>query len=101
MSNLRITEFLGIGGGNQSDVQAVAGPPVAEQIVAIGAVTGQSAAFNAKTRIIRVHAEAVCAVYVGSQNPIATAGTSARFTAGQTEYYSVAAGDKLAVIQDT
>lgn len=101
MANVRITEFSGIGGGRNDDVQAVAGPPTAEQVVAIGVGSVPSNAFNAATTVIRVHAEGVCAVFVGSTTPVATAGVSARFLAGQTEYFRVVAGDKIAVIGDT
>jgi hypothetical protein len=101
MANLRITGFSGLGGGRNDDVQAVAGPPTEEQIVAIGGASAPSAAFAANTTIVRLHAEAICAVYVGGQNPTATAGQSARMLAGQTEYFRVVAGDKLAVIADT
>jgi hypothetical protein len=77
--------------------QAVKTPPVTSQKVAIGVSSAQSAAFNALTVLIRVHAEAVCSVQIGGTNPTATT-TSARFAAGQTEYFLVAPGDKLAVI---
>lgn len=101
MANLRITEFPGLGNSNQTDVQAVATPPTAEQPPLLIGAAIQSAAFKSLTKIIRVHAEAICAVLVGGVNPVATAGTSARFIAGQTEYFTVAPGDKLSVILDT
>lgn len=101
MANLRITEFPGVGNGNQSDVQAAIGPPTAEQVVAIGGSTTPSAAFNKNTTVVRLHAEAICAVLIGGTAPVATAGVSARFIAGQTEYFRVISGDKLAVITDT
>ncbi len=72
-------------------------PPVAVQTVAIGGSSAQSAAFNARTVIIRVHADAICSILIGGTNPTATA-TNARFIAGQTEYFLVTPGDKLAVI---
>lgn len=102
MANLRITEFGGIG-TQDSDavVQAAAGPPTAEQTVAIGGASAASSAFNANTTLVRLHAEAICAVFVGSTTPKATAGTSARMIAGQTEYFRVLPGDKVAVITDT
>ena len=103
MSNLRITEFAGLGSSASGDgpVQAVSSPPTAQQVVAIGATSTASAAFNASTTIIRVQPEAVCAIYVGTSAPIATTGLSARLAAGQTEYFRVDPGSKLAVIQDT
>lgn len=57
----------------------------------------QSAAFIYQAALIRVQCDAICHVEVGGTNPTATL-TSARLTAGQTEYFLVVAGDKLAVI---
>jgi hypothetical protein len=74
-------------------------PPLAEQTVAIGAGSVQSAAFNAGTQMIRVHTDAVCSIAIGT-NPTASA-TTRRLAANQTEYYGVMAGQKLAVIQNT
>lgn len=74
-------------------------PPLAEQTVAIGGGSTQSAAFNAKTQIIRVHTDAICSIAIGA-NPTATANT-ARLAANATEYFKVAPGDKIAVITNT
>jgi hypothetical protein len=100
MANVRVTEYTGLGSDPNGSVQAVAGPATKEQIVAIG-VLALSAGFNAATTIIRVHAEAICAIAVGGTAPVATTGTSARMIAGQTEYFRVVPGDKIAVITDT
>lgn len=81
----------------QGVVQA---PAVAEQTVAIGGASAQSAAFNAATKIIRVHTDAICSIKVGGTNPTATA-TTMRMAAGQVEYFGVAPGDKIAVITNT
>jgi hypothetical protein len=77
--------------------QAAQTPELTHQIVAIGGSSVQSAAFSANTTLIRVHTDAICSVQIGGTNPTATA-TSARFIAGQTEYFIVHPGDKLAVI---
>lgn len=77
--------------------QAVKTPPTASQTVAIGGSSTRSAAFNAATVIIRIQADAICSVEIGGTAPTATT-TSARLAAGQTEYFLVQAGDKLAVI---
>lgn len=76
-------------------------PPTAEQTVAIGAGSAASAAFNAGTAIVRIHADAICSVAFGTA-PTATA-TSMRLAAGQTEYFTVAPGSafKVAVITNT
>jgi len=80
--------------------QAAVAPGLAKQTVAIGGSSTQSAAFGANTRLIRVHADSICSIEIGGTNPTATT-TSARFVAGQTEYFLVNAGDKLAVITNT
>jgi len=74
-------------------------PAITEQVVAIGGTSTQSNAFNALTRLIRVHTDAICSIAISS-NPTATANTS-RMAAGQTEYFEVNAGDKIAVITNT
>lgn len=74
-------------------------PPLAEQQVAIDAVSAASAAFNASTAYIRVHADQICSIAVGSA-PTAAA-TNMRLVAGQTEYFGVTAGHKIAAITNT
>ncbi len=59
----------------------------------------QSVAFNAATRFIRVHTDAICSIAYGS-NPTATTGNM-RLAAGQTEYFAVKGGDMLAVVSNT
>ena len=98
MANLRITEYPGLFPGQ---AQIVATPATAQQAVAIGAVSVASAALNSGTSIVRLHAEAICAVAVGGAAPVANATNSARLIAGQTEYFAVKPGDKIAVIQST
>ena len=75
-----------------------ADPPIAEQTVAIGAGSVQSAAFNAGCNLIRLHTDVTCSVAVGP-NPTASA-TNRRMAAGQTEYFGARPGDKVAVIQN-
>lgn len=75
-------------------------PPIAEQTpVAIGASSTQSAAFNDRTRFVRLHCDAPCRVAFGV-NPTAGA-NSKRMAAGQTEFFGVRPGQKVAVIQTT
>jgi len=102
MATVYITEFSAQAQDLRGfHIQAPAQPPVAEQTVAIGAGSVQSAALNDKTTIIRVHADAVCSIAVGV-NPTATA-VKARMAAGQTEYFAVPrqSGFKVAVITNT
>lgn len=77
--------------------QAAWTPAVANQTVAIGGASTQSAAFQWNTALIRVHADIACHVVIGGANPVATA-SSMRMIAGQTEYFLVVPGDLLAVI---
>lgn len=58
-----------------------------------------SAAFAATTRFVRIHSDSVCSIKFGP-NPTATT-SSKRMAAGQTEYYYVKPGDKVAAILNT
>ena len=82
-----------------SPLPVVAVPPVASQTVTISGASVQSSAFNANTKLICVHTDAICSVAFGS-NPTATA-NSRRLAANSTEYFEVLAGDKSAVITNT
>lgn len=75
-------------------------PPIAQQTVAIGAET-DSNAFNASTRFIRVHADAICSIAVGLTPTAST--TTLRMSADSTEYFGVPlnSGYKLSVITNT
>ena len=76
-------------------------PPVANQTVVIGAGSVQSSAVNALTSFIRVHADAICSIEIGT-NPTATTSTR-RLAANTTEYFAVPMGQayKVAVITNT
>jgi hypothetical protein len=74
-------------------------PSIAEQSVAIGGTSAASAAFNAKTKFVRVHTDAICSIAFGV-SPTAVA-TAKRMAAGQTEFFGVRPGDKVAVITNT
>lgn len=100
MSTLYISEYAGDMAMLNGQLMGVASEPaIAEQTVAIGGSSTQSAAFNAQTKYVRLHADATCSRKFGS-NPTATA-TSPRMAAGQTAYYGVNPGDKVAVITNT
>jgi hypothetical protein len=99
---LYITEFKGAP-PNSVYYQAATPPALANQAVNITPNSSvQSAAFNSATGLIRVQcaatSPAVCNVQIGGTNPTA-GGTSMRMLDGQTEYFVVKAGDKLAVYQ--
>lgn len=107
MATLYITEFQALGQaglptngyGPNGPTQAAQQPPTAEQTVAIGGVSVASAAFNAATTLVRLHTDAICSIEFGAA-PTATA-TTARMAAGQTEYFGVLPGMKVAVITNT
>lgn len=100
MANLNITEYSGIlAYWTTASAQMVVQPSVTVQNVAIAGASAQSAAFNANTNIIRINTDAICAVLVGSSPTALTSST--RLVVGQTEYFGVKAGDKIAVIATT
>lgn len=67
--------------------------------VAIGAGSLQSAPFAKSTRFIRLMADAVCSIAIGS-NPTATANNQ-RLAANVPEWRGVKPGDVVAVITNT
>lgn len=71
-------------------------PRIAAHSVAIGGASQQSAAFGERAKFVRLFCDVACSVEFGS-NPTATA-TTCPMAAGQTEYFGVAAGTKVAVI---
>jgi hypothetical protein len=79
--------------------QAPQAPPISEQTVAIGGSPTQSTQFPAGTQTIRVHTDSICSIAVGN-SPTATT-SNMRMIAGQTEYFVVNPGDKIAVITNT
>lgn len=101
MAVLYITEYAELGIGPAGRVgQMPMEPPLAEQTLAIGAVVS-SAAFNTKTRFVRLHCDAICSIEFGT-TPTATT-TTARMPANQTEYHAVPPGQafKVSVILNT
>lgn len=73
---------------------------VTQTPVAIGGGSLQSAAFNAETIYVRLHADTPCNVLFGT-NPTAIVDVSQKFAADQTEFKAVIKGDKVAVIAAT
>ena len=101
MAVLYIAEYdkMGIIRGQQTAIALE--PPVAEQTVSIAGSSAQSSAFNAATRYVRLHTDAICSVLFGT-DPTATAAKK-RMAANQTEYFAVPAGGthKVAVITNS
>ena len=74
-------------------------PAIAVQDVSLGAGSTQSSAFNDRTKLIRVNCDAAFRMAIGP-DPTASA-TTARISAGATEFFGVRPGDKIAVIQSS
>lgn len=98
MANLYITEF----GGLQADpyspgMPCPVLPSLANQAIAIGGASLQSAAVGPMTRLVRVLADSNCFMASGT-NPTAT--TQTPLVAGVPEYFQIPAGQsyKLAVV---
>jgi hypothetical protein len=86
-------------GGAPHGSQAPPEPSIAEQNIAIGAGSVQSAPFSGGTKMIRVHVDAVCSIAIGP-NPTA-APSAKRLAANQIEFFIVQPGHRLAVISNT
>lgn len=93
-----ISEYVEMAQGAQGQLKMIAKEPalVDQAPVDFTAGTTQSAAFNVKTKWIRVHVDSACHMLVGS-NPSATTSVK-RLAAGQTEYFEVDGGAKAAFV---
>ena len=93
-----ISEFAALANVDGCNIAMM--PPLAQQTVAIGA-EADSSAFNASTRFIRVHVDAVCSIAIGL-TPTATT-SMLRMSADSTEYFAVPlnAGYKISVITNS
>ena len=101
MAVLYITEFADITSFMQGGklFQMPQQPPVVEQAIATSGSSASSAAFNSKTRYVRLHndsSSAVCFLF-GTGTVTAVAGTNARLSAGTTEYHAVPVGQSYKV----
>jgi hypothetical protein len=103
MATLYITEYARQGRDLSGYVQqgTPEAPPTAEQTVAIGVGSVQSAVLNASTTLVVLTADAVCSVAFGA-NPTATA-AKRRIPANVPVSIAVApnSGLKIAVITNT
>ena len=101
MAVLYITEYAGMAHAwaGAEQIAAAQEPRIADQTVAIGGGSLQSAAFNGATRVVRLHTDAICSIAFGA-NPTATADNK-RMAANTTEYLGVVPGQKVAVITNS
>lgn len=100
MAKLYISEYadLASGVGSGGTAQIVSEPPVATQVVNFSGGATSSAAFNARTRIILYHTDAICSVrFDGS----AATTSNMRMAAGAERYCGVTPGKTLSVISNT
>lgn len=88
MASLYISEYANM--PQQSGVLFQCGeePVLANQKIAIGATT-TSSQFNANTRFVRLHCDAICSVKFGAVATVTAAATDARLAANQTEFFGV------------
>ena len=100
MATLYVTEFSDVNIAQGNIAQVVEQPVVAEQTVTYTTST-QSTAFNARTKYVRIHTDAICSILFGT-NPTATT-SKMRMVAGQTEYFAVPVGAsyKVAAVTNT
>lgn len=99
MATLYIAEFQYLAGSSLPGLLAGREPVNAEQTVAIGVGSVQSAALSGGTRFVRLCADAACSYAIGA-NPTADA-TKRRLPANVIEWVEVLAAEKIAVITNT
>lgn len=97
MASLYISEFER---PRNQWVQNANAPPIAEQKLAIGAAV-TSSAFQATTRQIRVHCDAICSIAFGPTSSVTATTSNMRLAANQTEYFSVNNNSFISVISNT
>lgn len=106
MAVLYITEAKRFGHDDRGvAVPALQMPPVAEQTVAIGVGSVNSAPFNDKTRAVELHCDAVCHIawstsaQVKAGTQVAAVTSKKRLPADSTQFFTVEPGGSVAVIQ--
>ncbi len=101
MSSLNITEYENLGRDKSGYTVSVGEEEsLVRQNVTYTTTSVQSSSFNARTRFIRVIADADTRVAVGL-NPTAVAGVNTLIPAGSVEYFGVKLGKnfKIAAVQ--
>ena len=101
MAILKVAEFTDVGMVPPSLAKA---PALAQQVITFSAATA-SAAFNAKTNMVRLISDTICSIEFSATSAPATAATTAataiKLNAQVPEYFYVTAGGSLSVIADT
>jgi len=99
MSKLYISEYARVtaaSGPGTAVAQVPEEPPLATQVVDFTSGVAQSAAFNAKTRFVRLQADAACSLRFAA-NPTATT-NDPRLPADQVEFRGIAGDGSTAKI---
>lgn len=97
MATLYITEYERVDNSNPPVAMV---PAIAKQAVTFTGTSAASAAFNARTKMVRIHTDAICSIVFGT-TPVAVA-TDSRMAADQTEYFALSKADlKVAAITNT
>lgn len=97
MASLYIAEFERPRDGRVNIGNA---PPIAEQKITISGSSTASAAFQATTRLVRIHTDAICSIKFGATAPTVD-NTSMRLPADTIEYFSVNNNSFVSVISNT
>jgi hypothetical protein len=97
------TEYQSLLQNTLSGAPIAHGPPLATQVIQISGISTASQPFSPATRILRLHTDTTCSIFVGSTTPVAASGAqgTGRLPANGTEFYSVEPGDRVAVISST
>ena len=105
MTKLYVTEYPDLPGAQATWApQVVRDPPLVDQVpITIGATAAQSAAFDPRTRIVRLHADSICSILIGPPGTTTATANNQRMAANQTEYKMVVnnAGHCVSVITNT
>ena len=94
MAKMYVTEFSDVDEGSPH-----AGSKVVDQTPVTFTTSTQSAAFGGQTTLVRIHVDGIASILFGA-NPTATT-SNMRLAAGQTEYFAVSPGQKVAAVTNT
>jgi hypothetical protein len=92
MSIAYVTEFVGLVPSPGGPPGIAMQPPVAEQAITFTTTAGTSAAFNAKTTVVRIAVDGIANVLFSTAGTAAVLATNMRMSAGQSEYFGVPPG---------
>ena len=99
MAVLYITEYELLAVTANGNVPVGKEPAIATQALTYTGTSAASAAFNSRTKFVRLHTDGICSI-IFAADPTATT-SNPRMGANQTEYFGVDAGDKVAAIVNT